>query len=220
MSSRTLRPWVTAVALLLAASPLDAQELSLLFVRASSPNAELPAPTGFELAGRVESRGWVLGLGFARYSEETMKTGVVCRVYSPRIDCGSEQVNTNTALGGLRLEVMRDISVGDVARLGAGGGVSFNSVWASADGVSGRRADLQLPNDGQLGYLGRLSVDIAPVPSLPLRVEGSYAVHWVRFRGCADSADPTSGYAPFCGNERFQELAVGLSWDLSGLRGR
>jgi hypothetical protein len=219
MASRILRPWVSAVVLLLAASPLGAQELSLLLVRASSPMRELPAPTGFELAGRVASRHWVLGVGFVRYAEETTKTGVVCRVYSPRIDCGSEQVQTNTALGGLRIEAMRSVRLGAAARLGVGGGVSFNSIWASADGVSGRRADLQLPNDGQLGYLGRLSMGIAPVPSLPLRVEGSYAVHWVRFRGCADPTDPTSGYAPFCGNERFQELAVGLSWDLSGSRG-
>jgi len=220
MSTRILRPLAAAVLLFLAAAPLGAQELSLLFVRASSPNPELPAPTGFELAGRVGSRGWVIGLGFARYSQATTKTGVVCRVYSPRIDCDSEQVETNTALGGLRIEAMRSVPVGGVARLGVGGGASFNSVRASSDGVSGRRADLQLPNDGQLGYLGRLSVDVSPVPSLPLRVEASYAVHWVRFRGCADPTDPTSGYAPFCGNDRFQELAVGLSWDLSGLRGR
>jgi len=219
MSSRIVRPWATAALLLFAASPLHGQEVSLSFVRASSPNPELPGPTGFALAGRVGSRGWVLGLGFVRYSEVTTKTGVVCRVYSPRIDCDSEQVETNTALGGLRIEAMRSVPMGDVAHLGVGGGVSFNSVRASADGVSGRRADLQLPNDGQLGYLARLSVDLAPVPSLPLRLEGSYAVHWVRFRGCVDPTDPTSGYAPFCGDERFREWAVGLSWDLSGLRG-
>ncbi len=97
--------------------------------------------------------------------------------------------------------------------------MSFNSLWASADGISGRRADLHLPNDGQLGYLGRVSVDLAPLPRLPLRLVGSYAVHWVRFRGCVDPTDPTSGYAPFCGNERFREVALGLSWDLSALRG-
>lgn len=174
---------------------------------------------GFELSGQVETRGWILGLGFARYAEETQKSGTVCRVYSPRIDCGTEQVQTNAALGGLRIVVMRDVHVGDLARVGLGGGVSFNSLWASADGVSGRRADLHLPNDGQLGYLGRVSVDVAPVPGLPLRIVGSYAVHSVRFRGCVDATDPTSGYAPFCGNERFREVALGLSWDLAALRG-
>jgi hypothetical protein len=208
---------VAAATLLLFASPVRAQELSLLFVRATSPNVELPAPTGFSLAGTVDARDWLLHLAFVRYTDETLKTGVVCRVYSPRIDCGPEEVQTSTALGGLRLAVMRAVLPGEPVRLGIGGGLSFNALSGSADGRSGRRADFHVPNGGQIGYLALLSLDVSPLASLPVRLRGSYASHWVRFRGCVDPEDPTASVnVPFCGNPRFDELSVGLTWVLPG----
>ncbi len=217
MRFRSLR--VAAAALLLLGCPLGAQEVSLLFVRAASANAELPAPTGFSVAGTLGVRDWLLHLAFVRYADETLKTGVVCRVYSPRIDCGPEEVHTSTALGGLRLSVMRAVLPGAPVRLGIGGGLSFNALSGTADGRSGRRADFHVPNGGQIGYLGLLSLDVTPLAGLPLRLRGSYASHWVRLRGCVDPEDPTaSANVPFCGDERFDELMVGLSWDLSVMR--
>ncbi len=216
MLSRTTG--AVAVALCLAvptARPVRAQEVALLFVHAASPNAELSAPTGFGLAGTVEVRSWLLQAAFARYTDETFKPGVVCRVYSPRIDCGPEEVETSTALGGLRLEVMRAWHPAQALRVGVGGGVSFSALSATADGVSGRRADIHLPNAGQLGVLGLVSVDVAPLPGLPLRLRGSYAAHLVRFRGCVDPEDPTaSSNVPFCGDQRFDELSAGMTWVL------
>jgi len=197
-----------------------AQELSLLFVRAGSPNTELPAPVGFGLSGGVLARGWLLRASFVRYGDDTAKPGLVCRVYSPRIDCGSEEVLTSTAMGGLRLEALRPLRLAEPVRLDLGGGVSFNAISATADGRSGRRADLHLPNGGQIGWLGLVSVEIAPLATLPLRLRGSYGSHWLRFTGCVDREDPTaSSNVPFCGGERFDELSVGLTWDVTGMRG-
>lgn len=198
---------------------MRAQEASFLIVRAASSNPELPAPAGFALAAHVEAESWLLSLGFVRYHDRTRKEGVVCRVYSPRIDCGAEEVEASTVLSGLRFEALRALYLGDVARIGVGGGVSFNSVTGSADGVSGRRADFYLPNDGQIGYLGRVSVAVKPWPGIPIRLTGSYAAHWVRFKGCSNPEDPTSGYDPFCGMDRFREISVGVALDLAGLRG-
>jgi hypothetical protein len=216
MSHRTSAAAVAAFCLFsLGAVPLRAQELALLFVHASSPNAELRAPSGFALTGAVDVRSWLLEASFVRYSDETLKPGVVCRVYSPRIDCDPEEVQTSTSLGGLRLEALRALRLGDPVRLALGAGLSFNSVTATADGVSGRRADLHLPNGGQIGWLGLVSLDVAPLAGLPLRLGGSYGAHWLRFTGCVDPEDPTvSSNVPFCGHERFDEVAVGLTWTL------
>jgi hypothetical protein len=211
---------LSTVLLLLLAHPLRAQELALLLVDATSPNADLPEPTGFSVGGSLEHRSWLLGAAFVRYTDETLKPGVVCRVYSPRIDCVPEAVRTSTAMGGLRLSAQRTVHLGERLRIGIGGGVSFNAVSATANGQSGRRADLYFPNAGQLGYLGLLSLDVAPLPRLPLRVRGTYGSHWVRFGGCADPDDPTASVnAPFCGGDRFQEWMIGLSLDLSAMRG-
>lgn len=197
-----------------------AQDLSLLYVHASSPNAELPAPAGFGVSGSVEAGDWLLRASFFRYGDETAKPGVVCRVYSPRIDCGPEEVRTSTSMGGLRLAGLRALRVAEPLRFALGAGVSFNAVSGSASGSSGRRADLHLPNGGQIGWLGLVALEIAPLASLPLRVRGSYGSHWLRFTGCVDDEDPTaSTNVPFCGNERFDELSVGLTWDVSGMRG-
>lgn len=201
-------------ALGLVAYPAPAQEVAAHAVHASSPNPELPAPEGFGISGEISNGDWLFRLGYVRYAEDTVKPGVVCRVYSPRVDCITEEVATTAKMGGLRMGVLRAVRFGEILRVGAGGGLSFNSVSASARGSSGRPADLDTPNAGQIGYLGMVSVDLTPVSSIPLRLVGTATTHWVDFEGCADPTDATSGYAPFCGVDRFGELTVGLSYAL------
>lgn len=195
----------------------SAQEVSALLVRASSANALLPHPEGFGLAGEVSAGDWLFGLDVVRHAEETRNPGRVCR--APGIACDVEEVTTSASLTGLRAALSRAFRLGPVLRLSAGAGVSFGAVSVTATGSSGRPAFLYVPNDGQLGWLGRVSMEIAPVPGFPLRLVGTYAAHWMAFRGCADPADPTSGDAFFCGNDVFQELMVGVGWDLAGVRG-
>jgi len=137
-------------------------------------------------------------------------------VYSPRIGCVTEGVDTSARMGGLRLDVLKTLDLGGVAQLGAGGGVSFNSLTTTTTGDSGRAADLHLPNTGQIGRQATLALTLAPVPGIPLRLVGSYALHWVSFKGCVDPSDPTSGYAPFCGTDRFREIQVGASFLIPG----
>ncbi len=195
----------------------SAQEVSLLHVRASSSNAALPHPDGFGLAGEVATGDWRFGLDLVRYADETVRQGRVCR--SPGVACDVEDVSASASLTDLRAVASRAVHVGPALRLSAGAGVSFGAVSVTATGTSGRRAFLYVPNEGQLGWLGMLAMEVAPLPGVPLRLVGRYAAHWVAFRGCVDPSEPTSGDAFFCGNDRFGEVSVGLAWDLTGVRG-
>lgn len=202
---------------LLAASPLAGQTLGAEKVWAGSPNPELPDPRGWGVLAEMEVPGdWLLGLSYARYEDATYKTGVVCQVYSPRIGCGTEGVTSSARMGGLRATAQRTVHLGDVLRLGAGGGLSFSSVNMSSIGDSGRRADLHMPRTGQIGYLVTGSVRVTPLPAVPLHLVGVWSSHWVDYRGCSDPEDPNSGYAPFCGADRFDEIHVGVSVTLPG----
>lgn len=189
----------------------SAQELGVLAVRSSSANVELPESGGFGAFARWDVGSWLVGLSYLRYSDDTEKEGIVCEVYSPRIGCRTEGVSTSARMSGLRATVLRTVALGDYVEFGAGGGVSFNSLAVTSQGESGFRADLHLPNTGQIGYLGSASVALSPVPSVPLRLVASFSGHWVKFKGCVDPTDPTSGYAPFCGWDRFTEIQAGVS---------
>lgn len=187
------------------------QEVGVVAVRASSGNPELPSSGGLGAFVEISSGGWQTRVSYLRYGDETEKDGTVCQVYSPRIRCRTEGVATSARISGLRLTVMRSLYRGSRARLAAGAGMSFNSLSATSMGESGRRADLYMPNTGQIGYVGAGSVGVSPIPGVPLRLVGVASGHWVRFNGCADPQDPTSGYAPFCGWGRFLEVQVGAS---------
>lgn len=193
------------------AGSLDAQELGLVAVGASSRNAELPDPDGLGAFAQIRRAPWLFRLTYLWYSDETSKSGTVCRVYSPRIGCRTEGVETSARMGGVRLTVERAVRVGERLEMGAGGGLSFNSLTADAWGESGLRADLHMPNTGQIGYLGSASLAVSPVPSVPVRLVAALTGHLVKFRGCVSAEDKTSGYAPFCGWERFTELQAGIS---------
>jgi hypothetical protein len=203
-----------------APSAAAGQELGGFVVRASSPNPELPSPTGFGLYGEIEiPAGWIFHLAYSRVTDDVHKTGTVCQVYSPRIACDPEQVETSSQLGGLRLTVLRSLHLGDIARLGVGGGPSFNAVKADAVGETGRPADLMLPRSGQVGFHAALSASLRPLPSAPIRLTAAFSSHWIRFGGCAAVDDPTSGYDPFCGTDRFDELQLGAAYVLPRLAG-
>ena len=188
-----------------------AQEVGVLAVRSSSANVEFPDAGGFGAFARWDVGSWLVGLSYLRYSDDTAKEGIVCEVYSPRIGCRTEGVSTSARMGGLRATVQRTLELGDYVEVGAGGGVSFNSLAVTSLGESGFRADLHLPNTGQIGYLGAASVALSPVPSAPVRLVASFSRHWVKFKGCVDPTDPTSGYAPFCGWDHFTEVQAGVS---------
>lgn len=202
---------VASLAVLLAPVTAWGQELGLVAVRASSGNPELPAARGVGAFLALEAGAWQTRLTWLRYGDDTEKMGTVCKVYSPRIGCRAEGVSTSARLSGVRLTVMRSVALGPHATVGAGVGASFNAVSATSVGESGQRADLQMPNTGQIGYLGAGSVSVAPFPGVPVRLVGVALGHWIRFNGCADPEDRTSGYAPFCGWDRFLELQFGAS---------
>lgn len=181
-------------------------------VWASSTNAELPRPQGFGVFGQAEALGVGYRLTYLRYSDSTSKPGIVCQVYSPRIDCTTEGVDTSVRVGSARVEVLKLVPLGERIQLGVGGGASFNSLLVTATGESGRMADTGTPSSGNLGGLGTMSLALTPVASVPLTLRATGSLHWVRFNGCESPDDPTSGYAPFCGTDRFREIHVGLSY--------
>lgn len=208
----SLRLVVTVVLLAGAgALPAASQELGLSAVISHSGNVELPEPLGFGASVHFDLGAWVAGLSYLRYSDETRKNGIVCQVYSPRIGCRTEEVHTSARLGGLRGTIQRVLRVGDRIEFRAGGGLSFNQLVVTSQGVSGFRGDLHMPNTGQIGYLGVASLRVKPLPAVPLNLWAGTSGHWIEFKGCVDPTDKTSGYAPFCGWDRFTEIQVGLS---------
>jgi len=194
-----------------APSAVEAQELGLVAVGATSENVEFPDPSGFGAYAQFRSAPWLFRISYLRYSDDTRKSGTVCQVYSPRIGCRTEGVATSSRMGGLRLTAERALRLGELMEIGVGGGLSFNSLTVDAWGESGFRADLHMPNTGQIGYLGSASLALAPMPSVPVRLVAGLSGHWVKFRGCVSAEDRTSGYAPFCGWTRFTEVQAGLS---------
>jgi len=194
-----------------APSRVGAQELALVAVRASSDNVELPKPNGFGAFAEFDLAPWRLRVTYVRYGDDTQKAGLVCRVYSPRIGCRTEWVATSAHLSGLRLTVVRALRLTGRLEVSAGGGLSFNQLGVTSTGTSGGRADLHMPNSGQIGYVGTASAALTPMPGIPVRVVGGASGHWVRFRGCVSAEDKTSGYAPFCGWNRFTEVQLGVS---------
>jgi hypothetical protein len=208
------------VTLAAGAGPLGAQDLGLLGVGVASENLELPDPQGFGVFVQLRSAPWIFRVSYLRYSDETRKTGTVCRVYSPRIGCRTEGVATSARMGGLRAVAERPLRVGRSLELGVGGGLSFNSLTVDARGESGLRADLYMPKTGQIGYLGSTSFALTPASSLPVRLVAGITGHWVKFRGCVSAEDKTSGYAPFCGWNRFTEVHAGVSVTVPRARAR
>jgi len=57
--------------------------------------------------------------------------GVVCDRYSQRINCRAEETQTSVDFSDLRGALMWALPLGDQVRLGAGGGLSFNTCSGS-----------------------------------------------------------------------------------------
>lgn len=209
--SRLFRLSLLLAVLTVGTGPLHAQDLGIYAVGAASENVEFPDPLGFGASAQVRSAAWLFRISYQRYSDETRKAGTVCQVYSPRIGCRTEGVATSARMGGLRVVAERAVRLGERLEVGVGGGLSFNSLQVDARGESGFRADLHAPHTGQIGYLGSGSLAVLPVPSVPVRLVAGVTGHWVKFRGCVSAEDQTSGYAPFCGWDRFTELQAGLA---------
>jgi len=188
------------------------QELGVFFISASSNHPELPAPSGFGAASWWQFGRHLLGrLSYHKMSDQTRKQGVVCDQYSQRINCRAEETDTDVTLSGLRGTLLGTVVLMDRLRLGAGGGVSFNHVDTEAVGlVSGQLADLLAPNAGIIGFSTLVSATLHPVPSLPVRLSGSFGIQWLNFNTC--SANDPPQYDPYCGMDSLKELEVGLSF--------
>jgi hypothetical protein len=153
---------------------------------------------------------WLLQISFHRLEDETDKLGLVCRTYSPRIGCAQEETHTEAALSGLRAGLVRMHNLSERLRVGGGAGLSFNHVDAGARALTGMRADLLVPNGGQIGAFGTLSAAVRPVLALPARVLARFNAHWVDFNACSGEDPPQ--YAPFCSSGTFWEMEMGVSY--------
>lgn len=184
-----------------------------MMVRASSTNPELPDPQGIGLFAQFEARsGFGFRMMYVRTSNDTDKPGIVCQVYSPRIGCITEGVVTSAGVGSFRAEGTRAVPLGERLQVDISAGATFNSLSVEATGISGRPADTGVPSSGHIGGLGSVGLAVTPLPSVPLTLRAMGSLHWIRFNGCESPDDPTSGYAPFCGTDRFREIQVGVTY--------
>jgi hypothetical protein len=208
---RSLALALASASLLMASAPAaSAQEIGVSLLWAQSENAELLEPGGVRGFVQWESQSsWLFRLSLQSLSQDSEKEGAVCTVYSPRIGCRAEHVETSASLGTFRLEVMRALRLGEWLRIGAGGGASISSLSATSLGESGNNADLNLPRTAQIGFVALLSADISPVRGIPLKLTGEISRHWVGFNACARLEDI---YSPFCGLTAYREIAVGLAY--------
>lgn len=206
-SFRIVLPTVALLTFL--AAPSAAQEFAAYGVQATSTSVEFPSPRGVGASVTKEIHDdWLLRLAYVRMYDDTDKPGAVCIVYSPRIGCYTEEVSTTDSFSGLRFGIMRAVSYANLVRVSGGIGISLSSIHVNAQGVSGRRADLELPLTGEIGYLAMFHVSVSPVPGFPLRVTAGLQRHWVHFEACSDPPM----YAPFCGVDTFREAEVGLAY--------
>lgn len=215
--NRSLPALVLAVPVFLPGPSLSAQqpslvhELAVFAVAAGSDHLELPSPRGFGAASLWELGGdWLARLSFQRMTEETTKRGTVCDLYAPRVGCRTEMTETSVTFSGLRGGILRGVDLGRGVRIAAGAGLSFNQIKAQSQGPQGARADLMAPNTGQIGYLGILSVMVAPLRRVPAGIVGSFTVHRVGFNSCSGEDPPQ--YDPFCGASSFREIELGLTY--------
>jgi hypothetical protein len=180
------------------------------YTAASSDNPILSEPTGVEFLTSVPLFEWLqLSLAYQRISQEATGEGEVCVRYAPNLSCRIETVHTESTMGSIKLSFLPSIQLGDKLRMGAGGGVSFSSLDATSLGESGRLANLEVPNTGQLGYQALASLSLTPFPTVPLSVVGSVTSLWVNFHACVTYEDI---YDPFCGKSRFDEFSAGLAY--------
>jgi len=187
------------------------QELGFFYTAMSYDHVELPNPIGFGLFARWQfADGWLFRLSFHKTQEETRKDGTVCDQYSQRINCRLEPTETSVTFSGLRGAFSRAIRVGSWAEIGLGGGLSFNHVDPEAFDLTGWRADMLVPNTGQIGYLASISTTLAPLGRIPVLLVGGFTNHWVDFNGCSGGDPPQ--YDPFCGWGTLREVELGLSY--------
>lgn len=213
MTERTFLVTAALVtASLLPATPAAGQAVGVSYIAATTDHVELPDPSGPSIHARLPlGSGWHVKLAYYTISNDTEKEGVVCVNYSQRIGCEPEQTLTSTTLSGFRASLLHSFRLTDLFRIEGAGGASFNHVDAESTGVSsGDRADLLVPNGGQIGILGSISVGITPFPRVPVTLIGGFKAHWVNFTGCSGEEVPQ--YDPFCDAATVRELQAGIEY--------
>ena len=205
-----------AFLILLSPIPLQGQrntlfdEVSFVGSVADSNNPEFPSPVGFGVRSTWNIRPqWLFRLSYHRITDESHKTGLVCRSYAPHIICRPTVTDNTVTLVEVRGGLLRTVVLGGHLRLGFGGGLSFNNLSASSKADDGRRADLLAPKTGQVGYLALLSADLIIHPSIPVRLTGGLTNNWIHFHTCSGSNPPQ--YDPFCELAQIRELELGLT---------
>lgn len=209
-SPRTCSIFVLWSLLTLGVSPLVGQEAGAAFLFVTSDHPVLSEPTGFQLFASVPLFEWLNAkLSYDKVSQETWAEGEVCIRYAPNLSCWMETVHTESSMGSIKLSFLPTVHLWEILHLGAGGGVSFSSLDASSLGESGRLANLEVPNTGQLGYQALVSMSLTPFPTVPLSLVGAVSSLWVDFKSCVSYEEV---YDPFCGKSQFSEFSAGLAY--------
>lgn len=191
-------------------APAAGQEVGVYRTVSSSNLMELDSPSGVGAFARLRAgSNFSVRLSFQSQSNSSGRTGEVCTVYIPVVDCMDEGVRTDTRLkgaavtGGMRFRPLSFLE------FELGGGVSLNHIRARDQTESGRASSLFVQQSAQFGTLLAGSARVRPLP-VPLTIEAGISGHRISLNGCASDE---FRYDPYCGATTLREFRIGIGYD-------
>jgi hypothetical protein len=210
-----LRLCICSVATVCCISGVQAQEVSVFSVLSTSSQPALAESAGFGISGVVARSRWVRVEGsFTTVSRDSRRAALVCASYIPVANCEDEQLTEEYGLRSYRLAYAPLVYGGRAVGLALKAGLSISQVVTDSRTESPRMSNLQHTRTGQEGRFLGAQLGIRPLRRLPLSIELAGVSQWVSFDGCQEHA---LQYAPFCGVDRFDQLQIGVSYQLGRL---
>ncbi|MCC5914056.1 MAG: hypothetical protein JJU46_06745 [Balneolaceae bacterium] len=205
---------ITFTMLFMVFLPLTAhsQEVGIYGSGGFSGNEFLSSPFGAGIDLTLTPVSFIgVRIGLHQQHNRFSQNRTVCDMYWPQFsNCEGESVNNSTRLrtGSLLLILRAPLPFNLQAE--AGGGYSLSRVNLDAQTESGRGTGQFVPEgDEQRGHLIHAGVSRTELLGFPLQVFAEYSLHFIEFSGCV-----TDVAIPFCGDETFSNIKVGLRYRL------
>jgi hypothetical protein len=194
-------------ALLLAAAPVDAQEMALFATGGTSEHQDLRRPLGYGAYASVPLLSFLaVRVGFDQQTSTVSREHTVCDSYWPHFaGCEAETLQRRTRLGTWGAAAMLGAEVAPGVRVEAGGGPTRTTLQSTNTNESGRHSGDVMPQGAQRGFAWIGGVTLRRPFGLSFTPVAEVVRHRYDFDGCAQDAG-----APFCGETTVTELRLGI----------